>query len=297
MKSNKIISSIGCAVALLAFGTIRANATIRTVPAPYPTIQSAVNASAPGDTVSVAAGSYAEQVVVTTSNLTIMGSGAGSTIIQPLSVAANSTSLITGSPIAAIVLVDGATGVTIEQLTVDGGFAGATLGCSPNFMGIFYRASSGMISDARVTNIFTPSDPSCQGSIAIFIQSGNGGPGMNSSVVVDTNTVDNYGKNGVTGNGAGTFMTVTDNTIIGRGAVGSGDAAQNGVQFGFGAHGKATNNTISGNDYTPADFTGCGILAFKAGGAIGQTRSNIFSGNEQNVCNAGGGPSPFSPFN
>lgn len=79
--------------------------------------------------------------------------------------------------------------------------------------------------------------------------------------------------------------------------MGSGDAAQNGVQFGFGAHGKATNNTISGNDYTPADFTGCGILAFKAGGAIGQTRSNIFSGNEQNVCNAGGGPSPFSPFN
>jgi hypothetical protein len=69
------------------------------------------------------------------------------------------------------------------------------------------------------------------------------------------------------------------------------------VQFGFGAHGKVTNNAISNNDYTPTDFTACGILAFKAGAGIGQTRSNIFSGNEQNVCNTSGGPSQFSPFN
>lgn len=297
MNLKNVLASAGCAVTLVAFGAIRAEATIRTVPAPYPTIQSAVNASAPGDTISIAPGSYSEQVVVTTSNLTITGSGSSSTIIQPVSVVANSTSLITGNPIAAIVLVDGASGVTIEHLAVDGGFAGSLLGCSPAFMGIFYRAASGLVSDTQVENIFTPFTPDCQGSIGIFVQSGNGGPNQNSNVSIDANTVDNYGKNGITANGPGTFVTITGNTVIGRGALGPGDAAQNGVQLGIGAHGKVADNNIAGNYYTPSDFVGCGILAFKAGGAIGQTRSNIFSGNEQNVCNTSGGPSPFSPFN
>jgi hypothetical protein len=164
-------------------------------------------------------------------------------------------------------------------------------------MGIFYRAASGLIADTRVANIFTPLIPDCQGVIGVFVQSGNGGPNQNASVVIDSNTVDNYGKNGITANGPGTFVTVTDNIVIGRGALGLGDAAQNGVQLGTGAHGKVGDNNISGNNYTPSDFVGCGILAFKAGGAIGQTRSNTFSGNEQNVCNTSGGPSQFSPFN
>jgi hypothetical protein len=297
MNLNKVLASASCALSVLALGTIRAQAVTRTVPAPYPTIQSAVNASLPGDTISIAPGAYNEQVIVTTSDLTIIGSGSGSTIIQPLSVVTNSTSLQTGSPIAAIVLVDGASGVTIEQLSVDGSFAGALLGCSPAFMGIFYRAASGLIADTRVANIFTPLIPDCQGVIGVFVQSENGGPNQNASVVIDSNTVDNYGKNGITANGPGTFVTVTDNIVIGRGALGLGDAAQNGVQLGTGAHGKVGDNNISGNNYTPSDFVGCGILAFKAGGAIGQTRSNTFSGNEQNVCNTSGGPSQFSPFN
>jgi hypothetical protein len=297
MLLNKVIVSVACALSFFALGATRAAATIRTVPVPYATIQSAVDASSPGDTVSIAPGSYDEQVIVTTSNLTITGSGAGSTIIQPTSVVANSTSLITGRPIAAIVLVDGASGVTIEQLSVDGSFAGTLLGCSPSFIGIFYRAASGLVSETHVANIFTPFNPSCQGSIGIFVQSGNGGPKQNSDVVIDSNTVDNYGKNGITANGGGTAVTVTDNIVTGRGPLGLGDAAQNGVQLGNGAHGKIEGNDISDNYYTPSDFVGCGILAFKAGGAIGQSRSNTFSGNEQNVCNTSGGPSPFSPFN
>lgn len=140
---------------------------------------------------------------MTTSNLTITGSG-DSTVIQPMTVVANSSSLSTGAAIAAIVLVEGATDVTIEQLAVDGSLAGPALGCDPGFMGIFYRAASGVVSDTHVTNIFTPTSPACQSVIGIFVQSGNGGPKLNASVVIDGNTVENYGKNGITGNNPGT---------------------------------------------------------------------------------------------
>lgn len=263
---------------------------------PCATIQFAVNQSSPGDTISVAAGTYNEQVTVTTSDLTISGSGAALTTIKPASVTANTSSIFSGAPIAAIVLVDGATGVTVEALTVDGATA-APNGCAPTYVGIFFRAASGIISNTHVTNIFNPLVPGCQGFLGIFVQSGNGGPNLNSTVAIDGNTVDRYGKNGITANEAGTAVTITNNVVTGRGPVGSGDAAQNGIQLGFGAHGKVTNNNISNNNYTPQDTVACGILAVNAGGSLGQTKTSIFSGNEQNVCTAGSGPSANSPFN
>ena len=171
----------------------------------YPTIQSAVN-DVTCSTINVGPGTYNEQVTVARSNVTITGAGAGSTTIQPSTVTANTSSLFSGSPIAAIVLVDGASGVTMEDLTVDGSTA-APSGCAPTYVGIFYRAGSGAISDTHVTNIFNPAAPGCQGYLAIFVQSGNGGPGLNADVVIDGNTVDMYGKNGITANEAGTSVT------------------------------------------------------------------------------------------
>lgn len=230
------------------------------------------------------------------SNVTITGSGEDITSIRPTAVNANSTSLFSGAAIAAVVLVDGASGVTVEKLTVDGGLA-APNACAPTYVGIFYRAASGAIFETHVTNIFNPAVAGCQGFLGIFVQSGNGGPGKNSNVVIDGNTVDNYGKNGITANEPGTFVTVSNNTVTGRGQLALGDAAQNGVQLANGAHGKVTNNNISNNYYTPPDYVACGILYFSAGGGVGQTKTNTYFNNEQNVCTAGVGPSVHSPFN
>jgi len=259
----------------------------------YPTIQSAVNDAACSN-ISVSPGIYDEQVTVTRSNVTITGSGQASTIIQPTVAPQNTTSLYSGLPIAAIVLVNGATGVTIEELAVDGSGAHPN-GCTPTYVGIFYRAGSGAISNTHVTKILDPANDGCQGYLGIFVQSGNGGPSQNANVVIDGNTVDQYGKNGITANEPGTFVTVSNNIVTGRGP--TAIAAQNGVQLANGAHGKVTNNTISDNYYAPPSYVACGILLYSAGGSVGQTKTNIFFGNEQNVCTAGGGPSAHSPFN
>jgi len=260
------------------------------------TIQDAINHAEPGETVLVGAGTYPEQLVIT-KPLILEGAGSTLTSIKPTIVVANTTSLFSGAPIAAIVLVDGTTSVAVTDLTVDGSPAGLAFACSPGYVGIFYRASSGAIQDTHVTNIHHPAAPGCQAVLGIFVQSGNGGPGLNSSVAILQNVVDVYGKNGITANEPGTFVSVTNNIVTGRGPVGLGDAAQNGVQIGFGARGLVSGNTISSNFYLPADFVACGLLFFHAGGGLGRTKSNTYIANEQDTCTGGVGPSANSPFN
>ena len=259
---------------------------------PCKTIQHAVNESVPGDTVQVASGVYPEQVKVQTENLAIRGNGA---LLQPVAAVLNTSSIYSGAGIAAVIVVDGVTGVTIDQMFIDGSVAGTGRGCGPTFVGIFYRAASGVISDSIIANIEDSLNTGCQGYLGVFVQSGNGGPGLNSNVVIDGNAITGYGKNGVTANEAGTFVTVTGNTIIGRGN--GWLAAQNGVQLGFGAHGKVTNNTIRNHKYSSPEWVACGILLIHGGGAIGQTKTNFFADNTVNVCTGGGGPSANSPFN
>ena len=259
------------------------------------TIQDAVNHADPGETVVVGTGIFPEQVLIT-KPLTLEGDGATLTHIQPGSVTDNTTSLFSGAPIAAILLVDGTTGVAVSDLTIDGSIA-AFNACSPGYVGIFYRASSGVIQATHVTHIHHPAASGCQAVLGIFVQSGNGGPGLNSNVTILQSMVDDYGKNAITANEPGTFVTVSSNTVTGRGPTGPGDAAQNGVQIGFGAHGLVSGNTISLHNYVPPDFVVCGLLFAQAGGGLGRAKSNTFIANEQDICTAGVGPSPNSPFN
>jgi len=258
----------------------------------FPTIQGAVDAASPGDTILICAGTYDEQVTIS-KPLTLMGLysqgyGVQSVVIKPTQVHANTDSLYSGAPIAAIVLVDRTTDVTILDVTIDGS-AGAFNSCSPGYVGIFYRASSGMVRGTHVTNIFHPQAPGCQSVIGIFVQSGNGGSGLNSDMAIVSNTVDNYGKNGITANEPGTHVTVVDNTVTGRGHLQAGEAAQNGVQIAFGAHGLVAGNTIERNWYEPEDSVACGILYYHSGGGMGHAGDNVFNDNEQNVCNSGKG--------
>ena len=80
-------------------------------------------------------------------------------------------------------------------------------------------------------------------------------------VTIINNYVKDYTKNGITVNGDLATGLVKDNNVET-----DPDAvyAQNGIQFGYGATGKALRNTVQADWYTGEDWTACGILVFES---------------------------------
>lgn len=81
LYTRLIATSLSSVASVLLLST-GAQAAIRNVPATYPTIQSAINASVAGDTIVVAPGIYPETVTWTNKDLTIQGAGEGLSIID-----------------------------------------------------------------------------------------------------------------------------------------------------------------------------------------------------------------------
>jgi pectin methylesterase-like acyl-CoA thioesterase len=99
----------------------------------------AVDAAPPRSTILVCPGTYTEQLVVTTSNLIIRGLDEERTVLRASALPVDPGSPAAGTPRKAIVLVNGATGVTLASLTIDGSAADggathfancATVGCT-----------------------------------------------------------------------------------------------------------------------------------------------------------------------
>ncbi len=253
--------------------------------AQYTSIQAAVNAANQNDTIRVCPGTYPEQVTIN-KNLKVEGfevANENLAVIQPATVVANSTSLTTGSPIAAIVLVTGASNVAFTNIAVDG-IDNNINGCAPNLIGIYYRNASGQLNSVAVRNIkLGPGLEGCQSGLGVFAQSGAGG---SSKLEVKNSSVHDYQKNGITGNEVGTELTVKGNAITGIGP--TPDIAQNGVQIGNGAKGTIEDNAILNHVYSLCtDAENCGavstnILVFDSGAvkikgnAVGKSQVNIY---------------------
>jgi hypothetical protein len=110
--------------------------------------------------------------------------------------AQNATSLATGAAIAAQILVQSATGVTITNITVDGANHGIN-GCGLDPIGIYYHGTG-------LTG--------CQAGLGIFANFQK--------------------KNGITGNEVGTSVTITANDVIGQGPTnGAAENAPRGSQL------------------------------------------------------------------
>ena len=227
----------------------------------FPTIQQALNATPPGAVIQVCPGFYPEQILVyqavTIKGIASGNQGAAIITVPSGGLVQNATSLSSGNPIAAQVLVQAAAGVTITNMTVDGANNGINA-CLPNPIGIYYQNSSGTIShDAVLNEVLVGSGLiGCQAGLGIFVQSGNGG---SSTVAITSNNVANYQKNGITGNGVGTAVTITSNDVIGQGP--TNGAAENSIQIGFGATGSITSNSVGSDVWGPDVYGDTGNAA------------------------------------
>jgi hypothetical protein len=103
---------------------VSATSLFGSTPTPFTTIQSAVNAAAPGDTVLVAPGTYPEQVLITQDGLDLESSTPGAAVIQ-----APTNDVLTGN--AALVDIQGAKGVVLDGFTIQG--PGPCLPCGLTF--------------------------------------------------------------------------------------------------------------------------------------------------------------------
>ncbi len=213
----------------------------------FMTIQAAVDAAGPGAKIRVCPGTYNEQVTINKPLRIIGDNGA---VVKRSGMTANTTSLSTGAPISAAILVKDTTEVTIRSLTVDGANNGIT-GCGPRLIGI-------------------------------FVQSGGG----SSNVEVKNSSVHDFQKNGITGNEPGTDIRVTGNVVTGIGP--TTGAAQNGIQIGFGAKGRIDENTVANHIWSPCvsisvcAFVATDLLIFSANdvriteNTVGKSQVGIF---------------------
>ncbi len=264
----------------------------------YTTIGAAVTAAAAGSTIFVCPGTYSEQIYIGKA-LTLEGvsstgatgataAGADAPTIVPPSgglvqmVQGNLETDIFGSPVAAQIFVASSGSVTIKYLTVDG-TGNNIAGCgAPTLEGIYYQNTSGTITYNAVRNQYQTDLADyggCQNGLAINVESTTSAD----SVTVSYNSVHAYQKNGITATGAGTGagspgpnVTIKNNYIVGLGANAlnwgaNAPAAENGVQFGFGASGSVSANTVIDNIW-PDDNSSqpgnaaSGILVFASNG-------------------------------
>ena len=223
--------------------------------APYQTITSGVGNVLAGGTVSVAAGTYTEQVVAGGKNLTIQGAGRAATFLK--SPATLTTFFTTSANNYPVMLLQNAADIRVRDLTVDGDGKG---NANYRFMGVAFWNAGGKLLDCDVVRVRnTPWDGSQHGN-AVYAFHSAAGP---FALEIGGCNVSDFQKNGITVNGAGITADIHDCVVTGNGA--TPITAQNGVQVGFGASATLADDAVSAIGYTGTGTVACGMLLFGGG--------------------------------
>jgi Right handed beta helix region len=259
----------------------------------YTTVQSAVNAASPGDTVYLCGTTPFREQVIITKSITLTGDS-GATIAAPSTWAPSAGALPPQfasdglfAPQALVVAWGHGVHVTISGLTVSGPLPGNS-SCGDEEYGILViDGASAQISQDTVTDIRDANSSlyGCQFGVGIELGSESWPTPSFSSKVVDFTgtgtithtTISGYQKNGIVVDGPGSFAQVSDNAVTGAGPAGAlGQIiAQNGIQVSDGASGKVTGNTVSANQYSGTGFASAdGILVF-GGCGFGSLAKNV----------------------
>ncbi len=223
-------------------------------PAPSTTIQSAIDAASDGDTINIAAGTYAEQLIDTKS-LTLIGAGSGATFVAPTSLT------VDASGQAAILTIGGSASVSsdISGLTLMGPVPGITAGI--------------VVRDGATANIHDDAVKDIRESVVlsgvqrgIAIRVGRAADPTTGHATIANDVITGYQKGGIVVDNVGSDAIITGNTVTGDGPTAAN--GQNGIQISRGANATLAGNTVSGNDYTPDSTIATGVLLYQAGTVI-----------------------------
>jgi hypothetical protein len=236
----------------------------------YTSVQAAVNAASPGDTVYLCGTTPYQGQVIITKSITLTGDK-GATIAAPSTWAASADPLppqfATDGLVApqAIVFAWGkGVHVTISGLTITGPLGG-TFTCAKLQFGILViDGASARITHDAVTDIRDANSLlyGCQYGVGIEIGSEYWPTPSNfdfgvlenftGSATITHTTISGYQKGGIVVDGPDSSASVSDNTVAGTGpysALGK-IIAPNGIQVSDGASGKIVSNTVSANQYS-----------------------------------------------
>ena len=204
-----------------------------TVPTDFPTIQAAINASNPGDTIKVLPGIYTEQIIISKS-LTIIGSGAKSTIIQAPDVL-NPSPVIPFPGRANIVDIFNEAIVTMKGFTI----AGPSGNICEGLAGVSIQEDATLEIDSSA--IIGCLREGIQVGLSEFIPIG---PNVGHAVITNTDITD-YRVVGIQTGGENTTLVVSKSQVIAADALEGED--QIGIFGGIGPKVVIVDNKISGN--------------------------------------------------
>jgi len=228
------------------------------------TIQEGVEYAIAGDIINATAGLYVEQVVVTKNDLTINGVGydteAGPvTVVQaPPLLAYSFNSSTPESPVAnhPIIGVDGATGVKVRNMKIDGAGLGND---NYRFEGVAFWNAGGEISDCHITGVQNTPFSGAQHGVAVYAY--NNRAASTYLLSISGCVIDAFQKNAMALSGDGLTVTISDCQITGAGL--TGITAQNGIQIGYGAGGSVSGCSIIGIAYDDVSWTASGMLLYQ----------------------------------
>ena len=259
-------------------------------------IQTAVNAANPGETLLIGSGIYAQNVVIPSSKtgITLEAAPGASVTLQPTSVSPVS---LGGVNIGGAAIDISATGVVVSGLTVDGSKdSDGNLWAGIRVLG----GGSATITNDKVEGMVNASNPATNVGIDIGISQVSGSQGGGSATVVNT-TVLGYAGAGMLVDGPNSTAIIQGNTITGRG-VGNNSISEYGVQVSNGATAQVLGNTISGNTIAGnanapnnPPTTSAGIFIYNESSKV-TVSSNTITANDDGVLVQSSNGSKWTPI-
>jgi hypothetical protein len=252
----------------------------------FNTIQSAITAAPAGATINVCAGTYTEQLQIT-SSVTI--DGLGNVVVQLPSTPANSTTACdtakgTGAyqPDQDGIAICGNAAVTLDNIVVNA--AWATSVCDDSLYGILVGGGATLaFSNSSVIAAGAYPLNGCQGGIGIEAGMSWTKPVEVGHLTMTDSWISGYQKNGIVVDGTKSTATISHSTVTGAGPTSA--IAQNGIQVSDGAEAKISYTAVSGNECNDnaapcganglTDTQSAGVLFYGAASGSSVTNSTL----------------------